>query len=247
MLITQSNWTKKEDMNMGSLFDLLSSIEQVYVCLIIIGITFVIGLVYTFIASFKLRASKSFFITSIIIPMIVASVISMVSLFLDSTASGAVRIATIAVALGLIRFRSANARAEELLLLFGGVAFGLIGGLGYVVIALILALLVSSLYVILSSVKFFKFKRITEEKLLKITIPEDLDYNEAFDSILKTYLKNYELIEIKTTGMGSLFRLSYKVELLVKDSEKALIDELRIKNSNLEISLLPYIEGNNAL
>ena len=179
--------------------------------------------------------------------MIVAAVISMVSLFLDETTTGAVRIATIAVALGLIRFRSANGRAEEMLLLFGGVAFGLIAGLGYVAIAAIVALAVSGLYVLLSSVNLFKFKRVGEEKLLKITIPEDLNYNEAFDSILKTYLKSYELVEIKTTGMGSLFRLSYKVELLVKDSEKQLIDEIRIKNSNLEISLLPYVESSNSL
>ena len=232
---------------MGSLFNLLTSLDTVNICLIVIGITFVIGLAYTLIASIKLRASKSFFITSILMPMIVASVISMVSLFLDSTTTGAVRIATIAVALGLIRFRSANGRAEELLLLFGGVALGLIAGLGYVVIALIVALSVSSLYVALSYLRIFDFKRISEEKMLKITIPEDLDYNEAFDSILKTYLKSYELIGIKTTGMGSLFRLSYKVELLTKDSEKALIDELRIKNSNLEISLLPYVADSSSL
>ena len=231
---------------MGSLFNLLS-LDKVYVCLIIIGATFLIGLAYTIIASIKLRATKSFFITSILIPMIVASVISMVSIFLDDTTSGAVRIATIAVALGLIRFKSAPGKAEELLLLFGGVAFGLIAGLGYVIIALILALALSALYVILSSLNIFRFKRIGEEKLLKVTIPEDLDYNEAFDAILKTYLKSYELVEIKTTGMGSLFRLSYKVELLAKDSEKALIDELRIKNSNLEISLLPYVESNKSL
>lgn len=231
---------------MDSLFNLLS-LNQVVVCLIIVGITLALGLVYTFIASIKLRATKGFFLTSILMPMIVASVISMIAIFLDGTATGAVRIATIAVALGLIRFRSASARAEELLLLFGGVAFGLIAGLGYVVIAAILALSLSGLYVLLSSINIFRFKRIGEEKLLKITIPEDLDYNEAFDSILKTYLKSYELVEIKTTGMGSLFRLSYKVELLVKDSEKPLIDELRIKNSNLEISLLPYVESNKSL
>lgn len=232
---------------MNSLFSLLSSLDKTIICLIIIGITLVIGTAYTLITSIKLRASKSFFVTSILIPMIVASVISTVSIFLDDTTSGAVRIATIAVALGLIRFKSASGRAEELLLLFGGVAFGLIAGLGYVVIAIILALALAALYVLLSSLTVFKFKRIGEEKLLKITIPEDLDYNEAFDSILKTYLKSYELVEIKTTGMGSLFRLSYKVELLVKDSEKSLIDELRIKNSNLEISLLPYVEGNKSL
>ena len=232
---------------MDSLFNLLTNLDKYVVCLLIISITLVIGLVYTLIASTKLRATKSFFITSILIPMIVASVISMVSLFLDETTTGAVRIATIAVALGLIRFKSASGRAEELLLLFGGVAFGLIAGLGYVVISMIVALLVSSLYVVLSTLNIFKFKRVGEEKLLKITIPEDLNYNEAFDAILKTYLKSYELVEIKTTGMGSLFRLSYKVELLAKDSEKQLIDEIRIKNSNLEISLLPYVESNKSL
>lgn len=232
---------------MGSLFNLLSSLDKTVVCLIIIVAAFVMGLVYTLIASIKLRATKSFFVTSILIPMIVASVISVVSLFLQETASDAVRIATIAVALGLIRFKSASARAEELLLLFGGVAIGLISGLGYVVIAILVAFSLSGLYVLLNTVNLFRFKRIGEEKLLKITIPEDLNYNEAFDGILNTYLKSYELVEIKTTGMGSLFRLSYKVELLSKDNEKVLIDELRVKNSNLEIALLPYVESNKSL
>lgn len=231
---------------MDSLFNLLS-VDKAIICLIVILITFFIGLVFTFIISFKCRASKSFFISLILIPMIVSSVISMVSLFLDSTTSGAIRIATIAVALGLIRFRSASGRAEELLLLFAGVAFGLIAGLGYVAIAAILAATISLLYLLLNNIKLFDDKRVGLEKLLKITIPEDLNYNEAFDAILKTYLKSYELVEIKTTGMGSLFRLSYKVELLTKDSEKALIDEIRIKNSNLEISLLPYVENNKSL
>lgn len=231
---------------MDSLFNLLT-LEKYVICLLLVAITFVIGLVYTLIASIKLRSTKSFFITSILTPMIVAAVISMMSLFLDGSTTGGVRIATIAVALGLIRFRSTNGRAEELLLLFGGVAFGLIAGLGYVAIAAIVGSSIALLYVALSSIKVFNFKRVGEEKLLKITIPEDLNYNEAFDAILKTYLKSYELVEIKTTGMGSLFRLSYKVELLVKDNEKELIDEIRIKNSNLEISLLPYVESNKSL
>lgn len=232
---------------MGSLFDLLSTMDKTLISLLLVGITLVISTIFTLIVSIKLRATKSFFITSILMPVIVSSVISMVSIFLDSTSTGAVRIATIAVALGLIRFRSAPGRAEEMLLLFAGVAIGLISGLGYVVVASIIAVALAGLFVLLSSVKVFSFKRLSEEKLLKVTIPEDLDYNAAFDSILKTYLKSYELVEIKTTGMGSLFRLSYKVELLVKDSEKPLIDELRIKNSNLEISLLPYVEENKAL
>lgn len=230
---------------MDTLFNL--GLNKLVVCLIVTAISFAISFVYTLIASLKLRSSKSFFITSVLTPMIVAAIISMVSIFLDSTSSGAVRIATIAVTLGLIRFRSANGRAEEMLLLFGGVAIGLISGLGYVLVATIVALSVAILYVALSSIKLFKFKRFGEEKLLKVTIPEDLNYNEAFDPILKTYLKSYELIEIKTASMGSLFRLSYRVELLTRDSEKTFIDELRIKNSNLDISLSPFIEGNNTL
>ncbi len=232
---------------MDSLFNLLSTLDKTVICLILIGISLVISFVYTVIVAFKLRSTKSFFVTSILTPMIVTSVISMVALFLDGTQSGAIRIATVAVALGLIRFRSANGRAEEMLVLFGGVAFGLIVGLGYALIGVIIAIVLALLYVSLSTLKIFKFKTIGDEKILKITIPEDLNYNEAFDAILKTYLKSYELVEIKTTGMGSLFRLSYKVELLAKDSEKQLIDEIRIKNSNLEISLLPYVESNKSL
>ena len=232
---------------MKSLFDLLPDVDGVLVALMVTGIAFVISLLFTYLISFRMRGTKSFFVTSAIMPMIVAATISMVSIFLDNAASGAVRIATIAVALGLIRFRSTNGRAEELLLLFGGVAFGLIAGLGYVIIAAIVAVAVASLYVVLSHINIFNFKMVGDEKLLKITIPEDLNYNEAFDAILKTYLKSYELVEIKTTGMGSLFRLSYKVELLAKDTEKQLIDEIRIKNSNLEISLLPYVESSKSL
>ena len=237
----------KEELAMDSLFNLLTTLDTTIICLIVIVSSLLISTLYTLIVSIKMRASKSFFITSILMPMIVASVISMVSLFLNDTSSGAIRIATIAVALGLIRFRSTPGRAEELLILFGGIAIGLIAGLGYVLIALIVALVVSLLYLFISSFNIFKFKRIKEEKLLKITIPEDLDFNEAFDGILKTFLKSYELVGIKTAGMGSLYRLSYKVELLSIDTEKQLIDEIRIKNSNLEISLLPYVEGNDAL
>ena len=135
---------------MKSLFDLLPNVDSVWVALMVTAIAFVISLVFTFLISLKMRGTKSFFITSAIMPMIVAAVISMVSIFLDNTATGAVRIATIAVALGLIRFRSTNGRAEELLLLFAGIATGLVCGLGYVVFALIFAFVVAVLYLALS-------------------------------------------------------------------------------------------------
>ncbi|MBO6261075.1 MAG: DUF4956 domain-containing protein [Bacilli bacterium] len=232
---------------MKSLFDLLTNVESVYVALMIIGITFVISVLFTYAISFKVRASKSFFLTSAIMPMIVAAVISMVSIFLDNTTSGAVRIATIAVALGLIRFRSNNAKAEELLLLFAGIAIGLISGLGYVVFALIFATVVATFYLLLSNTKLFTNKKFAQEKTLKITIPESLEYSEVFDDTFLRYLKDNELMEVKTTGMGSLFKLTYRVVLKDNKNEKEFIDELRTKNGNLEISILPFVVQDKGL
>ena len=232
---------------MNSLFNMLSNIDKVVIALIIVAIAFTISMLFTLVISLKMKGTKSFFITSAIMPMIVAAVVSMVSIFLDDTTSGAVRIATIAVALGLVRFRSANAKAEELLLLFAGIAIGLVCGLGYVAFAAIFAAFVAILYILLTSVNLFNGKRFDGEKMLKITIPESLEYKEVFDDTFARYLKNNELIEVKTTGMGSLFKLSYKIELKNKKEEKAFIDELRTKNGNLEISILPFVGEDRSL
>ena len=232
---------------MNSLFNLLGNFDKVVISLIIIAIAFAISMLFTLVISLKMKGTKSFFITSAIMPMIVAAVVSMVSIFLDNTTSGAVRIATIAVALGLIRFRSVNAKAEELLLLFAGIAVGLVCGLGYVAFAAIFAALVAGLYILLTSVNLFSNKRFNNEKMLKITIPESLEYSDVFNETFSHFLKHNELMEVKTTGMGSLFKLSYKIELKDKREEKAFIDELRTKNGNLEISILPFVGEDKAL
>ncbi len=232
---------------MGSLFSLLSNLDKTIISLLLIIIAFAISALFTFLVSLKMRATKSFFITSMIMPMIVAAVISMVSIFLDDTASGAVRIATIAVALGLIRFRSVNAKAEELLILFAGIAVGLICGLGYAVIALIFAATVAIIYLVITSINVFNNKRFSTEKMLRITIPESLEYSDVFDETFARYLKNNELMEVKTTAMGSLFRLSYRIELKNIKEEKEFIDELRTKNGNLEIAIVPFIGEDKSL
>ena len=134
-----------------------------------------------------------------------------------------------------------------MLLLFAGIATGLICGLGYVVFALIFALVVALLYLLLTSIKLFSNKRFAGEKLLKITIPETLEYNDVFNDAFSHYLKNNELIEVKTTAMGSLFRLSYRIEMKNPKEEKEFIDELRVKNGNLEISILPYVGEEKSL
>ena len=232
---------------MKSLFELMPNVDSVLVALMVTAIAFAISLLFTFLISLKMRGTKSFFVTSAIMPMIVAAVVSMVSIFLDNATSGAVRIATIAVALGLIRFRSTNGRAEELLLLFAGIATGLVCGLGYVVFALIFAAVVALLFLALSSVNLFINKKFTNEKMLKITIPESLEYSDVFTDTFATYLKSNELLEVKTTGMGALFKLSYRIELNDIKEEKQFIDELRTKNGNLEISILPYVGESKSL
>jgi hypothetical protein len=179
--------------------------------------------------------------------MIVAAIISMVSIFLDSTTTGAIRIATIAVALGLVRFRSSNGRAEEMLLLFAGIGIGLINGLGYVAFGAIMAVLVAGFYVLFASLKIFDGKRFSAQKLLKITIPESLEYSDVFNETFEHYLKSFELVEVKTTAMGSLFKLSYRIEFKNIKEEKEFIDELRTKNGNLEISVLPYVADEKLL
>ena len=211
------------------------------------GVALVTGVIYSFIVSRKLRASKGIFITSSIMPMIVSVAICLLGAFLSTTTTTVSRIATLAVALGLIRFRSVNGTAEEMIVLLGSVISGLIFGLGYLTYAVIATLAVAVMYVALSSIKIFKNKKFSGEKLLKITIPESLDYSDVFESAFSEYLKENELVEVKTTGMGSMFKLSYRVVLKDQKQEKTFIDELRIRNGNLEISMLPYVEPNKTL
>lgn len=223
-----------------SIFTLINQNYLLLGVLIIIGASLVLGTILAFIVSLKLRATKSFFIATVLMPVVVASVISIIEVFLSGTTETVARLMAIAVALGLIRFRSTNGRAEEILILFAATAVGFIVGLGYILIALIVTLVISSVFVLLSSVHLFEGRKYAQEKVLKITIPENLEYSEVFDETFKHYTKTSELIEVKTTGMGSLFRLSYKIVLKNNKEEKEFIDELRTKNGNLEISILPF-------
>lgn len=220
---------------------------MIVVSIICSAITLAISLLYTFVLSFRMRASKSFFITSTLTPMVVAVIISVVAIFLDSSTTNVVRIASIAVALGLIRFRSINGKAEEMLVLFAGIGIGVLGGFGLVAYAAILAATVAIMYWVLSDFHIFSHKHTREEKTLRITIPESLDYKSVFADTFKKYLREHELMSIKTTNLGSLFRLSYRVVLTNENDEKQFIDELRTMNSNLEISIMPFIPDEKVL
>lgn len=227
---------------MDSIFNYLGAERMALSIALIVLTALVLGFAIGLIGKAKVRASKGFFVTACLIPPIVASVIGIMTAFItSSTVSDITRIATIAVALGLIRFRSNNAKGEELLILFLGIAIGLACGLGYLAIAGILAVVLLAVFFILCSVHIFDANKGRQESLLKITIPENLEYDELFSETFSHYLKENELVEVKTTAMGSLFRLSYRIVFSDKSKQKEFIDELRTKNGNLEISITPFV------
>ena len=205
------------------------------------------GLLVSWICSFRLRASKGLFITGALMPAVIALVFVLMEYFLASSLTTTARLLTLAVAFGLLRFRSANGRAEEILFLFLSVAVGVAFGIGYVAYGLIIGIALALAYVGLTFLPIFTHRHFSKEHLLKVTIPESLDYSEVFDQTFAHYASEHDLVGVKTTNMGSMFCLSYRIVMKDDREQKELIDELRTKNGNLEISLLPFVEENKSL
>ena len=198
------------------------------------------GFLYAWIMSFRIRSTKRFFVVAALIPFVVAAVIT----FVNGNIGAGVAIGG---AFGLIRFRSAQGSADEIAAILVAMGSGIAFGMGYLAYGVIILLFLGALFLLLGSMSIFEHKNMAEDRLLRITIPESLEYNGTFDEIFAHYLKRVENAGVKTTGMGSMFRLSYKVQMKNPAEEKAFIDELRTKNGNLEISVLPYTETQNQL
>ncbi len=191
------------------------------------------GLIYSWLMSFRIRSTKRFFLVTTLLPLVVAAVISFVS---GSIGAGV----AIGGAFGLIRFRSAPGSADEIAAVLIAMGSGIAFGMGYVAYGVIILLGLAAIYFVIAALPIFEHRGLSAEKLLKVTIPESLEYNGAFDEIFDRYLRSVESVGVKTTGMGSMFRLSYRITMKNPGEEKALIDALRTKNGNLEISILPY-------
>ncbi len=198
------------------------------------------GFIYSWIMSFRIRSTKRFFIVSALIPFVVSAVIT----FVNGNIGAGVAIGG---AFGLIRFRSAQGSADEIAAILVAMGSGIAFGMGYIAYGVIILLAMAGLFLILSYVHVFEHKGMADDRLLRITIPETLEYSGAFDDAFDSYLKKAESVGVKTTGMGSMFRLSYKIQMKDLKEEKAFIDELRTRNGNLEISILPYTEQTNQL
>lgn len=195
-----------------------------FLCL---GASIAFGLIIAFVHSFRNSTSKSFVMTLALLPAIVQVVIMLVN---GSIGAG------IAVmgAFNLVRFRSVPGSAKEICSIFLAMAVGLATGMGYLLLAGILTVVICTIQLIFSFIKIGDKTSVKKE--LRITIPESLDYTGVFDELLEQYTKSNELVEVKTANMGSLYKLRYIVILKEQSQEKQFIDDLRCRNGNLEIS-----------
>ena len=188
----------------------------------------VLGLACALIYMYRHDYSKSFVVTLALLPVIVQMVITLVN---GNLGAG---VAVMGV-FNLVRFRSIAGTAKDIGSVFLAMAIGLATGLGYIGVAAILTLVVGIFNIIYVTTSFGVGR--APSKLLKITVPEDLDFEGVFDETIGRYTSSFELQNVATSNMGSLYQLEYKVAMAAEGLEKRMIDELRCLNGNLKISL----------
>lgn len=197
--------------------------------LLCVGTALIAGLLLSAMYIYKSHYTKSFAATLALLPAIVCVVIMLVN---GNVGTGV----AVAGTFSLVRFRSVPGTAKEIGAIFLAMGTGLAAGMGYLGYALLTAVILGAAGLLLSHFDLRK-ERTALYKTLHITIPEDLDYAGVFDEVLMEYASRYELTQVKTANMGSLFRLAYSLVLKKPGCEKELIDKLRCRNGNLEIML----------
>ncbi len=189
-----------------------------------LGLGFLSALLY----QYKNHSSRSFTISLVLLPAVVQTVILLVNGNLGIGVA-------VAGAFSLVRFRSVPGTAKEITMLFMSMAIGLATGTGCLLVAVLFAVLFGAVYLLLCFAKFGEPKAAEQE--LRITIPESLDYSGLFDDILSRFTAEHTLLRVKTTNMGSLYELTYRVVLRSDANSKQMIDVIRTRNGNLNISL----------
>lgn len=198
--------------------------EKFLLCL---GVSLAMGWVLMKMMMWRARSSASFAVTLATIPAAVCVVIMLVN---GNVGTGV----AVAGAFSLVRFRSAAGSGREICAIFIAMTVGLIAGMGYLAYA---GLFGVTMGLTLMGYTALGGKPYSRQRRLYITIPESLDYAGVFDPVLKRYTRQYDLRQVKTTNLGSLFKLTYDITLAADANEKALLDELRCHNGNLELSL----------
>ena len=184
------------------------------------------------------RYTNSFVVTLALLPSVVMVVIMMVNGNLGAGVA-------VAGAFSRVRFSSLPGTAKEIGAIFIALGVGLSTGMGFLTFSIIYTAVM--LLVLFAYNKVGFGERRTVKKLLTIVIPESLNYSEVFDDIFRKYTSGYELVNVKTTNMGSLFKITYEIELKNQAKEKEMIDEIRCRNSNLEISCGRLTDGAESL
>ena len=198
--------------------------------LLCLGCSLVLGLVMAFAYMYRTRYTKSFVITLALLPAVVCVVIMLVN---GNVGAGV----AVAGAFSLVRFRSVPGTAKEICTLFLAMGAGLIAGMGYLGFAVLFTVVMCTVFILYNCLDFGTKKNAATFKTFTITIPEDLDYSGVFDDIFAEFTRSHDLIRVKTTNMGSMFKLTYNVELADATREKEMIDKLRCRNGNLEIAV----------
>lgn len=199
--------------------------------LLILGAALALGLFISLIymATHKKEGySRSFPVTLIMLPAIIAIIILMIG---DNVA----RAFSLAGAFSLIRFRSAASDPKDIAYVFFSLAVGLTCGMGYIAYAALFALILCSVMLVLENLRFASPKNAS--MLLKITVPENLNYQDLFDDIFNRYTDAWHLQRVKSTDFGTLFNLVYRIHFKSDCQQKDFLDELRCRNGNLDISL----------
>lgn len=195
--------------------------------LICTGVSLLLGVGTALVAGYRSRSTQSLAITLAILPAVVQAVIMLVN---GSIGAGI----AVAGAFSLVRFRSAPGTAREIAAIFLAMAIGLATGMGYVGLAVLLFLILAGAMLALTVLRFGQKE--DAGRILKITIPEDLDYDGLFDDLFERYTTAHTLEKVKTTNMGTLYELLYRITLRQEPVPKVFLDELRCRNGNLNIT-----------
>lgn len=188
---------------------------------------FLISLVYIYTHKKDVN-SGNFIITLIMLPAIVSIIILLIG-------NNIARAFSLAGAFSLIRFRSAPGDSKDIAFAFFALGVGLACGMGFIAYAVLFAFILCGVMILLSATKFGESKETTMR--LKILLPENMDYQGAFDDILTSYTSTYKLTKVKTAEYGSLFEVTYDIVLKNNADSKSFIDNLRCRNGNLNVIL----------
>ncbi len=191
-------------------------------------VSLVLGFITAMTYSFKNSYSKSMMSALMLLPLAVQTVIFLVNGNLGIGVA-------VAGAFSLVRFRSVPGTAKDITALFMAMAIGLATGTGLLLIGAVFTVVMSLCLVLITLTNFGNSPY--QERELKITIPESLDYDGVFDDILQSYTEKFSLNRIRTTNLGSLYELTYNVLLKDSNNTKKFIDKLRVRNGNLNIQL----------